>query len=787
VRRLLGLGLFDDWGRIAGHPHATANPLARPLATAIPHADRPRLARAAFPRLAEAWRDAKDGLPADPRGVVAAEIALEGGAEPAALEEAVLAGAAWLARAAGETRAALELVAAALDAVPAGYAAGPAFLRLGIETASTLGEAELLGRLLAMPVRPPPTDAPADRTAHAALDLRRAQRLVQTGEVALAERLVRGALETFAAADDARSSAIAAGQIADILQARGQLDEALKIRNEEQLPVYERLGDVRERAVTMGRIADILQARGQLDEALKIRQEDELPVYERLGDVRTRAVTMGKVADILQTRGQLDEALKIRNEELLPTFERLGDVRERTVTIGRIADILQDRGQLDEALRIRREEQLPVYERLGDVRERAVTMGRIADILQDRGQLDEALRIRREEQLPVYDRLGDVRSRAVTMGKIADILLAGGQLEEALRIWREEELPLYERLGDVRERATTLQRIALALLQADGIQKGRIQEIYDAFAEAYGIARQLGLLDGIACIGPMLAQILASGGHQEEASTVLEEAEVALEKLGNADGVSQVRSYEPQSSASSNNTREETHPMPETSFVETLVIADDERLRSLHPDRPVGVDAEERRRQGVDVVAQPEAIDDSLGAAVNAGSIVSFVAGIGADEETDVLFATQLAQRAASARHDRFAATADWYRAYVEVLEQLGWVGEGFAFEERLSRAHEFAIDKAALDAIMTIATGNQLAILVKTLDTLKNLGPADAPLRVFELQALAGLSGNFQIGAVQRAENGALSVALGAFYFHAKNVKTGAAISSISGRGRRR
>src|SRR5262249_34671606 len=26
VRRLLGLGLFDDWGSIGGHPHAAANP-----------------------------------------------------------------------------------------------------------------------------------------------------------------------------------------------------------------------------------------------------------------------------------------------------------------------------------------------------------------------------------------------------------------------------------------------------------------------------------------------------------------------------------------------------------------------------------------------------------------------------------------------------------------------------------------------------------------------------------------------------------------------------------------
>jgi len=163
--------------------------------------------------------------------------------------------------------------------------------------------------------------------------------------------------------------------------------------------------------------------------------------------------------------------------------------------------------------------------------------------LQDRGQLDEALKIRNEEQLPVYERLGDVRSRAVTMGKIADILQARGQLDEALKIRNEEQLPVYERLGDVRSRAVTLQKIAMALLRADGLRQGRIQEIYDALAEAYGIARRLGLPAGIAGIGPTFAQILAIGGHQDEALTVLDEAEAALEKLGNADGVSQVREF----------------------------------------------------------------------------------------------------------------------------------------------------------------------------------------------------------------------------------------------------
>jgi tetratricopeptide (TPR) repeat protein len=247
-----------------------------------------------------------------------------------------------------------------------------------------------------------------------------------------------------------RDAALASGLIADILRARGQPDAALKMLNEEALPIYERLGDARLRARTMGRIADILQARGQLDEALKTWQEEVLPAMERLGDVRERAVTMGKIADILQDRGQLDEALKIRNEEQLPVYERLGDVRERAVTMGGIADILKARGQLDDALKIHKEEQLPVYERLGDVRSRALTMGRIADILQDRSQLDEALKIRYEEELPVYERLGDVQARAVAMGRIATILQARGDLDGSVRIHREEELPVYERLGDAR-------------------------------------------------------------------------------------------------------------------------------------------------------------------------------------------------------------------------------------------------------------------------------------------------------------------------------------------------
>jgi len=107
--------------------------------------------------------------------------------------------------------------------------------------------------------------------------------------------------------------------------ARDGPDKALKTLRD-ATALFDEAGDVRSRAVTMGKIADILEQRGETDEALRIRREEELPVYERLGDVRSRAVTMGQIADILEQRGETDEALRIWMEDCLPVVERTGEI-----------------------------------------------------------------------------------------------------------------------------------------------------------------------------------------------------------------------------------------------------------------------------------------------------------------------------------------------------------------------------------------------------------------------------------------------------------------------------
>jgi tetratricopeptide (TPR) repeat protein len=262
-----------------------------------------------------------------------------------------------------------------------------------------------------------------------------------------------------------RERALSFGAYADILEARGQLDEALRIRTQEQMPVYEQLGEVREIAITKGQIADILQARGQLDEALRIRTQEQMPVYEQLGEVRSIAITKGQIADILQARGQLDEALRIRTQEQMPVYEQLGEVREIAITKGKIAAILQARGQLDEALRIRTQEQMPVYEQLGEVREIAITKGQIADILQARGQLDEALRIRTTDELPVYEQLGDTRALLV------------GRTNTALLLWQ---------IDAEQHQAEIQNLLQLALADAKQMQIPEAEQIE-------GIMREIGM------------------------------------------------------------------------------------------------------------------------------------------------------------------------------------------------------------------------------------------------------------------------------------------------------
>ena len=237
------------------------------------------------------------------------------------------------------------MIADALSALPQAYPCDPGFLRLGLECATRLGEMEILETVLTAPVRPPPADDPAAATNHAAFDLRRAERLMQTGRIEEAEVLTRAALKTLEAAGDDRSIAIAQGQIADILQARGALDEALRIRREEELPVYERLGDVRSRAVTLQKIGAALIEDGGLQEGRAQEICDTLAeafgIFRQLGLPDGIAFTGFPLAQVLALGGHREDARRVL-DDVDAAFERLGHAEGLAAARGL-------RGQIDDA------------------------------------------------------------------------------------------------------------------------------------------------------------------------------------------------------------------------------------------------------------------------------------------------------------------------------------------------------------------------------------------------------------------------------------------------------
>ena len=70
--------------------------------------------------------------------------------------------------------------------------------------------------------------------------------------------------------------------------------------------------------------------------------------------------------------------------------------------------------------------------------------------------------------------------------------------------------------------------------------------------------------------------------------------------------------------------------------------------------------------------------------------------------------------------------------------------------------------------AIAAAATANQLTVLTKSIDALRGLADDDGTIDLFEFQSSNILGGNFQVGVAEKAANGLISIALGAFYFKA-------------------
>lgn len=179
-------------------------------------------------------------------------------------------------------------------------------------------------------------------------------------------------------------------------------------------------------------------------------------------------------------------------------------------------------------------------------------------------------------------------------------------------------------------------------------------------------------------------------------------------------------------------------------------------VSSLHLATPRGVPLKASR---------PDVADDEPAGYVDCGSLVSFVAGVPAQHQTDVLDSTLLAQLAASARHDRETQPEDWYKYYADVLRGIGWVAYDFAFDRYHPQGADFTADKVIEGVLEGVATADEMVVVEATIAAVKALNSGDALLSVWENNSRDLTSGNFQI-AVASSLDGDVALKFGAFLF---------------------
>jgi hypothetical protein len=156
-------------------------------------------------------------------------------------------------------------------------------------------------------------------------------------------------------------------------------------------------------------------------------------------------------------------------------------------------------------------------------------------------------------------------------------------------------------------------------------------------------------------------------------------------------------------------------------------------------------------------------------AVVNAGSLTSFVEGVDPSLKTDVMNSTLLAQLAANKARDRYKQPRAWFDYYKNVLENIGWNAPGFAFDKYTSGGSTVNMDKAVLEILGAICTGNEIAVMAATMNALKNLPAGSPQITIWNANASDGAAGNFQILPCAQTPNGNVVMVMDAMQFNAR------------------
>ena len=193
-------------------------------------------------------------------------------------------------------------------------------------------------------------------------------------------------------------------------------------------------------------------------------------------------------------------------------------------------------------------------------------------------------------------------------------------------------------------------------------------------------------------------------------------------------------------------------------------------LKDLKLERPNERFDVKRTRDAVKAEVVKEGSEQAF---ISDKSLVSFVSGVTVQNREDVLNSTLLAQLAANKKSPIDADIAAWYKAFVELLEKIGWVVQDKEIHQFEAKESVFELENVIIDILTASFGAGYIAIIKKTLESLKKLTTSDdGRIKVFEKNTRSSNKGCFQI-ALATEEGGAVAMKIGAFLLSSTNKVT--------------
>lgn len=155
---------------------------------------------------------------------------------------------------------------------------------------------------------------------------------------------------------------------------------------------------------------------------------------------------------------------------------------------------------------------------------------------------------------------------------------------------------------------------------------------------------------------------------------------------------------------------------------------------------------------------------------VDNGSLVSFASNVTGQKKQDVLYSTLLAQMAANKAYDRFNDTENWYKFYTDVMGKVGWVLQGFQFDEYQSSQSDFKISQITLE-LLSALIGPEAELMTVVKKTIDNLAKSSEGITLFGSSSASEKHGNFQIIPCSVDKSNQVNVAFVGAYFTASQV----------------